>query len=156
MRVGHIVAAKKHPDADTLYVEEVDLGEGHLRTVVSGLVKHIPLEKMQDRLAVFMCNLKPAKMRGILSQGMIMCASSPDKVEILEPPEGVVKGDRVFVEGYTGEPDAQLNPKKKIWEQVQPDLQVNASGVATYKGVPWNVAGKGNCKAPTMKNTQIR
>ena len=57
---------------------------------------------MQDRLAVFMCNLKPAKMRGVLSQGMIMCASSPDKVEILEPPEGVVKGDRVFVEGYTG------------------------------------------------------
>ena len=46
MCVGHIISAKKHPDADGLYVEEVDLGEGKCRTIVSGLVKHIPLEKV--------------------------------------------------------------------------------------------------------------
>jgi len=58
---------------------------------------------MQDRLAVFMCNLKPAKMRGIMSQGMIMCASSPEKVEILLPPAGAQIGDKVKAKGYTGE-----------------------------------------------------
>lgn len=47
MRVGRIVKAEKHPDADALYVEEVDLGEGTNRTVVSGLVKHIPLEQVR-------------------------------------------------------------------------------------------------------------
>ena len=57
---------------------------------------------MQDRVAIFMCNLKPAKMRGILSEGMIMCASTPEKVEIIEVPEGVAIGDRVTVEGYPG------------------------------------------------------
>jgi len=57
---------------------------------------------MQNRLAVFLVNLKPAKMRGVMSEGMIMCASSPDKVEIIEPPNGVVIGDHVTVEGYSG------------------------------------------------------
>lgn len=45
-RVGQIVDVKKHPDADTLYVEEVNLGEGRNRTVVSGLVNHIPIEQV--------------------------------------------------------------------------------------------------------------
>ena len=58
----------------------MDLGEARPRTIVSGLVKHVPLEEMQNRVAIFMCNLKPAKMRGVLSEGMLMCASSPDKV----------------------------------------------------------------------------
>jgi len=57
---------------------------------------------MDGRLAVFMCNLKPAKMRGILSEGMIMCASSPERVEILLTPPGAAIGDRVFAQGYTG------------------------------------------------------
>ena len=49
-----------------------------------------------------MCNLKPAKMRGIFSEGMIMCGSTPEKVEIIEPPAGVQVGDRVYVEGFEG------------------------------------------------------
>ena len=47
MRIGHIVNVKKHPDADTLYVEEVDVGEDRNRTIVSGLVKHVPLEQVR-------------------------------------------------------------------------------------------------------------
>ncbi|XP_078459181.1 aminoacyl tRNA synthase complex-interacting multifunctional protein 1 isoform X1 [Lampetra fluviatilis] len=156
LRVGRIVSAQKHPDADSLYVEQVDVAEAAARTVVSGLVKHIPLEQMQDRMIVVMCNLKPAKMRGVLSQAMVMCASSPDKVEILDPPAGAVPGDRITFKGYPGEPDKELNPKKKIWEQVQPDLLTNAEFVATYKGVPFEVAGKGVCKAQTMANSGIK
>lgn len=82
LRVGHIVKADKHPDADSLYVEKIDVGEAELRTVVSGLVNHIPLDQMQvslltfhiliiwasllskffckDRDVVLVCNLKPA------------------------------------------------------------------------------------------------
>ena len=57
---------------------------------------------MQDCVAVFMCNLKPAKMRGILSEAMIMCASTPEKVEILIPPTNSQIGDRVTVAEYPG------------------------------------------------------
>lgn len=47
IRVGLIKKVQKHPDADSLYVEEIDVGEESPRTVVSGLVKYIPLEEMQ-------------------------------------------------------------------------------------------------------------
>lgn len=50
-------------------------GEEQPRTVVSGLVNFVPIEEMQDRLVVVLCNLKPAKMRGIESSGMVLCAS---------------------------------------------------------------------------------
>lgn len=156
LRVGRIITAEKHPDAESLYVEQVDVGEAAPRTVVSGLVKHIPLEQMQNRMAVLMCNLKPAKMRGVVSQAMVMCASSPDKVEILDPPAGAVPGDRVTFQGFPGEPDKELNPKKKVWEQVQPDLRTDGACVATYKGAPFQVADKGVCKAQTMSNSGIK
>ena len=45
---------------------------------------------------------------------MVMCASTPDKVEILAPPPGSKPGDRVTVEGFTSNPDPVLNPKKKV------------------------------------------
>lgn len=156
LRIGCIVTAKKHPDADSLYVEEVDVGEAAPRTVVSGLVNHVPLEQMQNRMVILLCNLKPAKMRGVLSQAMVMCASSPEKVEILAPPNGSVPGDRITFDAFPGEPDKELNPKKKIWEQIQPDLHTNDECVATYKGAPFEVKGKGVCRAQTMANSGIK
>jgi len=156
LRIGCVMTAKKHPDADTLYIEEVDVGEGNPRTVVSGLVKHVPIEEMQNRMAIFLCNLKPVKMRGVVSQAMLMCASTPEKVEIIIPPNGVVPGEKITFDGFSGEPEKELNPKKKIWEQIQPDLQTNDQCIATYKGVPFEVKGKGVCRAPTMANSGIK
>lgn len=75
IRIGKIVDISKHPEADSLYVEKIDVGEEHPRTIVSGLVKYIPIEEMQNKMVVVLCNLKPAKMRGIESQGMVLCAS---------------------------------------------------------------------------------
>lgn len=56
IRVGQITKVQKHPDADSLYLEEIDVGEDAPRTVVSGLVKYIPLEEMQVKfdLSVFL------------------------------------------------------------------------------------------------------
>jgi tRNA-binding EMAP/Myf-like protein len=47
LRVGKIVKVQKHPTADNLYVEEVDLGEGKPRQILSALVKHVTLQEMQ-------------------------------------------------------------------------------------------------------------
>ena len=58
---------------------------------------------MQQRVAIFMCNLKPAKMRGVLSEAMIMCGSTPEKVEIIVPPAEAAIGERITVEGYPGQ-----------------------------------------------------
>lgn len=75
IRVGKVVAVEKHPDADTLYVEQIDVGEAEPRTVVSGLAKFVPIDEMLNRAVVVLCNLKPAKMRGIESKGMVLCTS---------------------------------------------------------------------------------
>ena len=63
---------------------------------------------MKDRLVVVLCNLKPAKLKGVESKGMVLCASvSKDDgtkcVEPLIPPEGATPGDRVHIEGYENE-----------------------------------------------------
>jgi len=156
LRIGRILNAKRHPDAESLYVEEIDVGENKPRTVVSGLVKYVPLEEMQNRLVVVLCNLKPAKMRGITSEAMVMCASTPEKVEILTPPSGSEPGDRVVCNDYLGDPDPILNPKKKIFEQIAPDLKTNDVCFATYKGSILIVKEKGEVKASSLTNVQIK
>merc|ERR1712193_188645 len=160
MKVGKIIECVKHPDADALYLEKIECGEEKPRQVISGLVKHIPIEQMQNRPVVILCNLKPAKMRGIMSEAMVMCASTPDKVEVLSPPAGAVPGDIVSVPGFEGAPDEIIKPSNKkavsIFEQVAPDLKTNDSKEATYKGVAWEVKGKGPITAQSLTNVQVK
>ncbi|XP_047434590.1 aminoacyl tRNA synthase complex-interacting multifunctional protein 1-like [Mugil cephalus] len=156
LRVGRIISVLQPPDTDGLYVEQVDVGEASPRTVVSELATHIPVDQMQNRMVVLLCNLEPVKTGGVENQAVLLCASSADKVEILEPPSGAVPGDRVTLQGIPGEPDKELNPKKKVWEQVQPDLRTDSRGVATYRGAAFEVFGKGVCKAQTMSDTEIK
>ncbi|KAI9328299.1 nucleic acid-binding protein [Zopfochytrium polystomum] len=134
MRVGYIISAKRHPQADTLYVEEVDLGEPTPRTVVSGLVKWMPETELQGRKVVLLCNLKPAKMRGIESQAMVLAATAADGscVELLDAPEGSKPGDRCWFDNHIGTDFSQLNPKKKIFETVQPHLKTDSMKRAVY------------------------
>ncbi|KAJ3000731.1 G4 quadruplex nucleic acid binding protein [Globomyces sp. JEL0801] len=122
IRVGKILTVENHPDAESLYVETVDLGEENPRTVVSGLVKYMAPEDLQGHLVMLLCNLKPAKMRGIESQAMVLCATSQDgnTVEFLQAPKGSKPGDIAFFED--GKPDAQLKSKQKVWETIQPCL----------------------------------
>lgn len=72
------MAVRRHPDADTLYVEDIDLGEDQPRQVVSGLVGKVPLEEYVGKRLVCVCNLKPANMRGVRSEAMVLAATSAD------------------------------------------------------------------------------
>jgi len=157
IRVGLITNVQKHPDADSLYVEEIDVGEPAKRTVVSGLVKYIPLEEMRNRKVLVVCNLKPAAMRGIKSQAMVLAASNDDHtiVELVSPPENAPVGERLKFPGFDGEPDEVLNPKKKIWETVQPDLHTTTDLIACYKGVPFTTSA-GVCKVSSVTCGSIK
>lgn len=95
-------------------------------------------------------------MRGITSEAMVMCASSEVGVEVLSPPEWSSPGDLVCCKGYTRQPDAVMNPKKKIFETVAPDLHTNNELQACYKNVPFVVADKGFCVAKTLKNVPVK
>ncbi|XP_035804260.2 uncharacterized protein LOC111568832 isoform X2 [Amphiprion ocellaris] len=68
-------------------------------------------------------------------------------------------GFRGRVSSYSkpkGEPDRELNPKKRVWEEVQPDLRTDSQCVATYKGAAFEVVGKGVCKSQTMSDCEIK
>ncbi|KAI6698966.1 hypothetical protein NL676_019085 [Syzygium grande] len=135
IRVGQVLKAWRHEEADSLYVEEVDVGEPELRIICSGLVKYFPLQELQGRNVVVLANLKPRNMRGVKSNGMLLAASdaSHENVELLSPPEGSMPGERIWF-GSEDEKENQPPPatpnqvqKKKIWESVQPHLKTDAS-----------------------------
>jgi aminoacyl tRNA synthase complex-interacting multifunctional protein 1 len=55
-----------------------------------------------------------------------------------------------------GTPDVQLQPKKKVWETLAPDLKVNSEKVATFRGEPLQIEGKGVLTAPSLKDVIIK
>ncbi|ORX92525.1 nucleic acid-binding protein [Basidiobolus meristosporus CBS 931.73] len=136
--VGKIVEAERHPSAEYLYIERVDVGDSpDPRIIVSGLVRYIPQEELIGRDVVVVRNMKPSKLRGIISHGMLLCASKDGKVELLEPPQGSMPGDRIFFDGFPGEADRILNPKKKIFEKVAPHFWTDENRICMYKNSPF-------------------
>ncbi|KAJ3088164.1 Tyrosine--tRNA ligase, cytoplasmic [Quaeritorhiza haematococci] len=157
IRVGRIIEAKPHPDAEALYVETIDLGEESPRTIVSGLAKFIPLSELQNRNVLVVANLKPAKLRGILSQGMVLAASNADKtiVELVDPPEGSEPGDKVTFKGYEHKPEKQLNPKHKIFEKCAAKFKTGDDLVAVFDGQAPFQTLKGVCTVKSLKGATI-
>jgi methionyl-tRNA synthetase len=101
VRVAKIVEIKRHPDAEKLYIETLDDGSGTPRTIVSGLVPHYKEEELLNRNILVVANLKPAKLRGVMSQGMLLAASSPkpeggETVEVIFA-DHASPGDRVHL-----------------------------------------------------------
>eukprot|EP01026_Neomeris_dumetosa_P078809 TRINITY_DN8557_c0_g1_i1.p1 TRINITY_DN8557_c0_g1~~TRINITY_DN8557_c0_g1_i1.p1 ORF type:complete len:267 (-),score=48.25 TRINITY_DN8557_c0_g1_i1:95-895(-) len=153
IRIGKIVQIEQHPNADGLYLEQIDLGEEKPRQVISGLVRFVPLEKMMNRKVVVITNLKPAKMRDIMSSGMVLCASNEDHTQVdpLLVPDEVQIGERVKIDGYDNEPDKEINnAKKKTLDKIFPDLKTDDQGVAKYKGVAL-VTSKGALTSPLVQ-----
>jgi methionyl-tRNA synthetase len=97
LRVAKIVDIRRHPDAEKLYVETVDLG-GEQRTIVSGLVPHYKEEELRGRSIVLVANLKPALLRGVESRGMLLAAQTGKTVEVLFV-DTAKPGDRVTAAG---------------------------------------------------------
>ena len=191
LRVGHILKAIPHPDADSLYVSTVACGdapgadntseyEGRVvRTVCSGLNGLVPLEEMQGRKIVAVCNLKPVTMRGIKSAAMVLAASPrlregevddhKGPVELVDPPAEAAAGDRIFFQGWEGEPEGQLNPKKKVFESLQPGFTTTQDGLVGFDvGAVEALKGDGKplgllktkdggaCKVKSLKGAIVR
>ena len=195
LRVGHILKAVAHPNADSLYVSTIAVGDPPgtdntseyngqvVRTVCSGLNGLVPLEEMQNRKIVAVCNLKPVTMRGIKSAAMVLAASPRLKegeadnhagpVELVSPPADAKAGERILFDGWEGEPEGVLNPKKKVWEMCQvgftttDDLGVafEAGKVEQLKGEAaegkpalgaLRVKGGSECTVKSLKGATVR
>ena len=95
LRVGHILTAEKVEKADKLLKFSVQVGD-EVRTIVSGIAKYYTPEEMVGKQVVVVANLKPAKLRGIESQGMLLCAVTTDgNVVLVSPEKSVPSGSEV-------------------------------------------------------------
>lgn len=141
--VGEITACAKHPGADSLYVEKINLGPtlGE-QQIVSGLVKYLTVEQMIGSKVIVVQNFKASALRGEMSNGMVLCASNDDKssVVLVTPPSSAKPGDRivpVVANAAFGAPVAEINPKKagNYWGAVAPQLKTNDKGELCFGNV---------------------
>ncbi len=92
--VGTVLTAEKVEKADKLLKMTIDDGE-RVRTVVSGIAKYYTPDEMVGKQVVLVANLKPAKLRGILSEGMILCASVGEELALVAPIKKMPSGAEV-------------------------------------------------------------
>jgi len=161
MRVGEIINCEPAPNSEKLFIETVNFGdEIGQRTILSGLQGLVPLEHLKGSKRVFLVNLKPAKMAGIESQGMLLCTCVNDgdarKVEPLTVSDSATPGQKVVVEGFENEKaDDRLNPKKKIWETLAPNFKVDSNGEANFDGKHLKLDSGEIVTSATLRDGQI-
>eukprot|EP01068_Selenidium_serpulae_P004955 Selendium_serpulae@DN3812_c3_g1_i1.p1 len=154
--VGVVTKIWKHPDSDKLFCEEIDIGEEKPRPIGSGLAQHMTTDALLNQKVLVLANLKQKPLAGYPSHGMVLCSEANDKIEFLRPHPDSKIGERVSIEGLSGEADAELTAKKNrdAFMAVKNDLRTSASGVAMYKDRPF-MTSKGQVTVPSTFNGQI-
>lgn len=95
LRIGVVTAAQDHQNADRLLVLTVDIGEGAPRQVVAGIKGSYQAAELVGKHVVFVANLKPATLRGVESQGMVLAASDGTSIVLLSPERPIRAGSPV-------------------------------------------------------------
>ena len=80
--IGTVEECKKHPDADKLLVSKINLGK-ETRQIVSGIADYYSPEEFVGKKVIVVANLKPAKLRGVESQGMVLAGETKDLLEVI-------------------------------------------------------------------------
>jgi len=96
LRVAGILSAEKIAKSDKLLKVELDTGGGERRQVVAGIAEHYRPEELIGKRALFVANLKPVKLRGVLSQGMLLAATGEDgKLALTTVDRDISPGSRI-------------------------------------------------------------
>ena len=95
LRVAKVVEARPHPNADKLMLLQVDVGDQQ-KQIVAGIRQHYTPEQLVGKLIVIVDNLAPVMLRGETSNGMLLAATSGEKVIVLTPDDAeCVAGSKV-------------------------------------------------------------
>lgn len=137
LKVGFTRKVLLHPDSEKLYVSQIDLGpHTGAKQICSGLQEHIPLKDFQHRLVVVVDNLKKCKLRGQISEAMILCGEDLNgSVQLCRPQlnnEDLI-GQQVMLKGQNVQP-ATKKLKPKVWEDIRSRLYVGEKNIVVYKG----------------------
>ncbi|MEW6036151.1 MAG: methionine--tRNA ligase [Candidatus Micrarchaeota archaeon] len=150
LEVGEILSVERHPDAEKLFLENVRLGGGEVRQIVSGLVGHYLEEELVGRKAVIVKNLAHAKLRGVESQGMLLAAEGHEQAPMHDgkaPPEKgaveVIFCDRSEVGEKVIQKGAKSSPKKTLTIGEFQKIRIEVKGFAVVsEGKPLATASE--------------
>ena len=95
MRAGTVVVAEKHPNADRILRLEIDFDEGQPRQILSGLADYYKPEELVGKQVIAVLNLAPRKIRGLMSNGMVLTAEKDGKHSVLTPAAPVPNGSQI-------------------------------------------------------------
>lgn len=95
IRVGEIMGAQKHPQADRILVLTINFKEKRPRQILSGLAEYYQLRELVGKKVCAILNLEPRKIRGLTSEGMVLTTEADGKVRVLEAPEGATIGAKI-------------------------------------------------------------
>jgi len=126
LRVAEIIKVEDHPDADKLYIIQTEIGK-EKRQIVAGIKKNYKKEELIGKKIIIVTNLKPAKLRGELSNGMLLAVESKEDCGLLYA-EKAKPGDKVSFEGY------KTNKQQITFDQFS-KLKINAEkGKVLFNG----------------------
>ncbi|MEK6979464.1 MAG: methionine--tRNA ligase [Candidatus Micrarchaeota archaeon] len=109
IEVGEITDVQKHPNAEKLYIEKVQLADG-VRQLVSGLAKYYLPEQLLHKRVLVVRNLKPAVLRGVKSEGMLLAAENKEGlVEVVSPKKSKVGEKVLLVGGAVQKPKSEID-----------------------------------------------
>ena len=154
LRVAKITKIERHPEADKLYIETIDAGDEEERQIVSGLVPYYKEEELLGHNIILVYNLKPAKLRGVKSRGMLLAADDTPEgsdergtVEVLFA-DWAQPGDRVHPEGMSiPEGDGPKRLKADHFFKIPIKVEAN---VVKVGNTPLVVAGQ------TLKTKKVK
>jgi methionyl-tRNA synthetase len=95
LRVGTVLEANPHPEADRLLVLKIDTADETPRQIVAGIAEFFKPEELVGRQVVVVANLKPRKLRGLVSQGMVLAVKKEGGLALLGPSSEVSNGGKV-------------------------------------------------------------
>ncbi len=139
IRTARVVGVEDHPQANKLYVLELDLGNER-RRIVSGMRENYQREQLLGKDIVLVYNLQPARLRGVESRGMLLAATKGEEVKVLLAPPGVPPGTQVL--GQPGAVPLSIERFREYRFTVGPDATALFHGTGRGRGVPLTVEGR--------------
>lgn len=95
IQVGTVQTVSEHPNADNLYLLDVDMGELDNRQLVAGIKNDYTPDELEGLQIVVVTNLEPAEIRGEKSEGMLLAADAERHIALIQPDKAVPNGTKV-------------------------------------------------------------
>lgn len=141
LKIGKLKHVSIHPNAETMYVSEVDLGNGSKKQICSGIRKLIPVEALIGQLCVVVDNMKKCKLRGEISEAMLLCGEHETNgqlhVELCQPVmvcsenHDLLIGKQVKVN--VSDEISTRKIKSKEWDDISSRIFVGDNGIVVYE-----------------------